>query len=379
MVTVFCKRKWVSRKYTGNQLDTFETKSYDGKRAKAAMLYLFKADNLMDVTNKSFLNDFNELVKEEEKKEAAKTEAPKDSRHEIVLDNEEDINDRNYGNSDVMAGDPMHGTHVSGIIGAERNNGKGIDGIADNVRIMMIRAVPNGDEHDKDVALSIRYAVDNGAKVVNMSFGKHFSPHKKWVDDAVKYAESKGVLLVEAAGNDNENADSIEDFPNPIYKDSKERASNWITVGASSDPLADRRFNSYTAYFSNYGKNRVDVFAPGVQIYSTLPGGNQYGSLSGTSMASPVVTGIAALILEYFPNLTAQQIKFCIEKSAVDPPFKVRKPGSENEMVDMKDLCRSGGIANAYGAVKLAYLLSEENKKKEVLPKSRLENKKEIN
>ena len=362
--------------YTGNDLDSFETKSYETKRAKAALLYLFKADNLMDVTNKSFLSDFSELVKEEERKEEAKNTAPKDIRKEIVGDNEEDINDRSYGNNDIMAADPMHGTHVAGIIGAQRNNGKGIDGIADNVRIMMIRAVPNGDEHDKDIALGIRYAVDNGARVVNMSFGKHFSPYKKWVDDAVKYAQSKGVLLVEAAGNDYENTDSVDVFPNPQFKDSKLKATNWITVGASSDPLADARFKSLTAYFSNYGKHTVDVFAPGAKIYSTLPGGNQYGNLSGTSMAAPVVTGVAALIMEYFPTLTAEQVKLCIEKSAVAPAVKVRKPGSDNEMVSLSELCKSGGIINAYGAIKLAAQLSEENKQKEMLPKSTLENKK---
>src|ERR1700712_4704639 len=167
-----------------------------------------------------------------------------------------------------MAGDPMHGTHVSGIIGAERDNGKGMDGVADNVRIMMIRAVPNGDEHDKDIALAIRYAVDNGARVINMSFGKNLSPGKNWVDDAVRYAESKNVLLVHAAGNDAADIDTADNFPNPNYIDGKGRATNWITVGASGDP----KNGGITASFSNYGKKEVDVFAPGVQIYSTIPG-----------------------------------------------------------------------------------------------------------
>ena len=240
----------------------------------------------------------------------------------------------------------------------------------------MIRAVPNGDEHDKDISLAIRYAVDNGAKVINMSFGKNLSPEKKWVDDAVKYAEAKGVLLVHAAGNDNADVDTVGNFPNPDFKDSKIKADNWITVGASSDPLAEDGFRSYTASFSNYGKDEVDVFAPGTKIYSTLPGGN-YGNLQGTSMAAPVVTGVAALILEYCPGLTPQQVKYCIEKSAVPPPVKVKKPGAKDELVDLSDISKTGGILNAYEAIKIASTLNTEIKKKEVLPKSTLKNNKD--
>ncbi len=359
--------------YTGNDLDTFQTRSSDSKSAKSVFLYLFKANKIMDMTNKAFLSDFTEQVDMEEKKAAAKENAPKDYRKEIVQDNENDINDRYYGNNDVMAGDPMHGTHVTGIIGAERGNGKGMDGVADNVRIMMIRAVPNGDEHDKDIALAIRYAVDNGARVINMSFGKNLSPEKPWVDSAVKNAESKGVLLIHAAGNDNADVDTTDNFPSPNFLHTPYTASNWITVGASSDPLAEPGFQSYTASFSNYGKKEVDVFAPGTRIYSTLPGGKNYGNLQGTSMAAPVVTGVAAFILEYYPNLTPQQVKYCIEKSAVAPPTKVKKPGSEDEMVNLSDISKSGGIINAYEAVKLASTLTTNAPKKEKLEKSTLQ------
>jgi len=363
--------------YTGNDLDTFQANTTDAKTAKSVLLYLFKENHIMDMTNTTFLTDFKEQADREEKKMEIKETAPKDYRKDIVKDDEFDINDKYYGNSDVMAGDPMHGTHVAGIIGAERGNGKGIDGIADNVRIMMIRAVPNGDEHDKDISLAIRYAVDNGAKVINMSFGKNLSPEKKWVDDAVKYAESKGVLLIHAAGNDAADVDTVGNFPNPDFKDSKLRATNWITVGASSDPLAEPEFKSVTASFSNWGKTEVDVFAPGTRIYSTLPGGNKYGNLDGTSMAAPVVTGVAALILEYYPALTPEQIKYCIEKSAVKPEIKVKKPGTDSETVNLSDLSTSGGIVNAYGAVKLAYEMTNDMKKKDQLPKSTLNNSKD--
>lgn len=345
--------------YTGNELDTFKTASPEQKEAKGTLMFLFKNNQMMETTNKEFLGGFEEFVGGEEKKEEAKSKAPEEYRGEIVKDNENDINDRYYGNNDVMASTPFHGTHCTGIIGAMRNNGKGMDGVADNVRIMMVRAVPDGDEHDKDIANAIRYAVDNGAKVISMSFGKSFSPEKKWVDDAVKYAEKKGVLLVHAAGNDAKNVDVEDNFPNAIMQGSNHKATNWITVGASGDPA----YGGITASFSNYGKKEVDVFAPGVKIYSTIPGGNTYGNAQGTSMACPVVAGIAALILEYYPNLTAQQVKYAIEKSVTVPTTKAQKPGTDDQVM-LSDISTSGGIVNAYKAVKLASTLKPEGKKK---------------
>jgi len=267
-----------------------------------------------------------------------------------------------------MANFSMHGTHCAGIIGAVRNNDKGMDGIADNVRIMSLRVVPDGDEHDKDIALAIRYAVDNGAKIISMSFGKSYSPQKYWVDEAFQYAESKNVLLIHAAGNDAKNVDTEANFPNPVYMNGKGRAGNVITVGASGDPKS----GGLTASFSNYGKNEVDVFSPGVKIYSTLPGGTNYGNLSGTSMACPLVAGIAALTLEYFPTLSAKQLKYVIEKSAQVPGIKVNKPGTD-ETVELSELSRTGGIVNAYEALKLAATLKGENKpEKETLPKPKM-------
>jgi cell wall-associated protease len=254
-----------------------------------------------------------------------------------------------------MANTPFHGTHVSGIIAAARNNGIGVDGVANDVRIMTIRAVPDGDEHDKDIALAIRYAVDNGARIINMSFGKSFSPQKKWVDDAVRYAQSKGVLLVHAAGNDGKNVDSTENYPNPNNAETKMKAPNFITVGASGDP----KTGGIAADFSNYGKKEVDVFAPGVKIYSTIPGGNTYGFAQGTSMASPVVAGLAAFILSYYPDLSPEQVKYCIEKGSVNPNLQVTKPGSE-EKEDFANFSRTGGLLNAYEAVKIAATLKGE-------------------
>ncbi|MEO6915710.1 MAG: S8 family serine peptidase [Chitinophagaceae bacterium] len=361
--------------YTGTDLDKYTPTSSELTKGKAALLYLFKANNMMETTNKEFIDGLKEYVGGELKKKASAITAPEDLRGEIVKDNEEDITDRFYGNNDIMAGTPFHGTHVSGIIAAKRNNGKGIDGIADNVRIMMVRAVPDGDEHDKDIANAIRYAVDNGAKVINMSFGKSFSPEKAWVDDAVKYADSKGVLLVHAAGNDGADVDSADNFPNANLKQLHERAGNWITVGASSDPHAEPGFKSLTASFSNYGKKEVDVFAPGTKIYSTVPGGNTYANAQGTSMAAPVVAGVAALILSYFPALSPEQVKMIIDKSATPITDKVRLPGGEStDMVSLSDISVSGGILNAYEAVKLASITKPEAKDK--IPASTLKNRK---
>ena len=354
--------------YTGTELDAYTTKNDAEKKAKVNLLGLMKGNNQMEATNKEFITGFEDYVSGEERKQEAKTKAPFDYRGDIVKDNPTDFNDKNYGNKDIMAATSSHGTHCSGIIGAIRGNGKGVDGVASDVRIMTIRAVPDGDEHDKDVALAIRYAVDNGAQIISMSFGKDFSPRKDWVDDAVKYAESKDVLLVHAAGNDAKDVDTEDNFPSALFKDGKYRPNNYITVGASGDPTN----GGLTANFSNYGKNEVDVFAPGVQIYSSVPGGNTYGNESGTSMACPLVAGIAALTLQYYPNLSAKQLKYVIEKSAIQPDQKVMKPGSD-EKVNLSDLSKTGGIANACEALKLASTIKGERKVlKPALPKPKL-------
>jgi subtilisin family serine protease len=259
----------------------------------------------------------------------------------------------------VEGPDARHGTHVAGIIAANRNNTVGIKGIADNVRIMSVRAVPNGDERDKDIANAIRYAVDNGAKIINMSFGKSFSPNKDLVDQAVKYAESKGVLLIHAAGNDGNNIDVESNFPNKNFA-AGGQAKTWLEIGASSFG-ADKEF---VGSFSNYGKKSVDLFAPGVQIYSTTPN-NSYEDLQGTSMACPATAGVAALLLSYFPDLKATDVKEILRQSTRKfNNLKVTKPGSKDEMVEFTELSNSGGLVNAYEAVKLAMNMQSKNLQK---------------
>lgn len=350
---VAIRKQLGKEEYTCKDLAEFSSDNDTAMHVAKIMTSICRDNDTDEISNLLLLDDIEgelgQMENELNKQEAAE-KAPRNYRGEIVGDNYFDLNDRYYGNNNVMVSkkSAMHGTHVSGIIAAARNNDLGMDGVADNVRIMSIRAVPDGDEHDKDIALAIRYAVDNGAKIINMSFGKGFSPEKKWVDDAVRYAQTKGVLLVHAAGNSARNIDTSWNFPTPLFTD-KTRASNWITVGASGDPKA----GGITAGFSNYGKTEVDVFAPGVQIYSTVPGGNTYMNLQGTSMASPVVAGLAAFVLSHYPDLTPEQLKTIIEKSAKSPDMKVKEPGT-GEDVDLKDISKTGGLVNAYEAIKLA-------------------------
>lgn len=273
-----------------------------------------------------------------------------DPRPELVGDDYANGREKSYGNNDVKGPDASHGTHVAGIVAADRNNNIGIKGVSDKALIMGVRAVPGGDERDKDVANSIRYAVDNGAKVINMSFGKAYSWDKELVDEAVKYAMSKDVLLVHAAGNDNKNTDVEVNYPNRNYL-SGGVAGAYLSVGAST-PTNDE---SLKADFSNYGKTSVDVFAPGYQINSTIPDGNAYAKFNGTSMAAPVVAGLAATIRSYYPKLTALQVKEIIMKSVekVDHPVTVMV-NDEPVSMPFSDLCVTGGIINAYNALKLA-------------------------
>jgi cell wall-associated protease len=269
----------------------------------------------------------------------------------IVGDDYANSNEHYYGNSDCKGPFSFHGTHVAGIIAASRKNGIGMDGIADNVKIMSVRCVPNGDERDKDIANAIRYAVDNGAVILNMSFGKKYSWDKKVVDEAVKYAESKGVLLIHAAGNDGINIDVTTHYPCKKFEGSKKQASNFMDISALSWQSGEKM----PASFSNYGKKTSDLFSPGVDIYSTVPEG-KYKDASGTSMAAPVVAGVASVLKSYYPELTPKQIKkILVESSRKEyKENKVIKPGTKDELIEFDELTKSGGIVNLYEAVKMA-------------------------
>jgi subtilisin family serine protease len=275
-----------------------------------------------------------------------------------VGDNPNDINDRNYGNNIVYGPDKeeaLHGTHVAGIIAQIRGNNLGGDGVTNDVKIMAIRAVPNGDEYDKDIALAIRYAVDNGAKVINGSFGKSYSPNKQWVFDAIKYAASKDVLIVHAAGNDGKDIDVAgnSNYPNDAENNQAEIADNLITIGA----LNPKYGSDVVANFSNYGSINVDVFAPGVQIYATTPN-NKYEFQQGTSMASPNAAGVAAMIRSYYPKLSASQVKKIMMDSGLPLTTEVTL-GETSERRSFKNASKSGKIVNAYNALIMAEAMSK--------------------
>jgi cell wall-associated protease len=337
------KQKGVD-KVTEEDIKTFDAKEKADKQAQMI------AKSVM-ASGTSFEDLMDQLKEAEEQLDVSARYSLDTDTRSIVGDNYNDVNEKYYGNSDCKGPGPFHGTHVAGIIAASRKNGIGIDGIADNVRIMSVRCVPDGDERDKDVANAIRYAVDNGAKIINMSFGKKYSPNKKAVDDAVKYAESKGVLLIHAAGNDGENIEEVVHYPCKKFEGSKKEAVNFMDIGALSWKPNDK----IAAPFSNYGKKTVDLFAPGVDIHSTVPEG-KYKDASGTSMACPVVAGVAAVLKSYFPELTPKQIKTILRKSAIttDKNKKVIKPGTKDELVEFGELSNTGGFISLYEAVKMA-------------------------
>jgi cell wall-associated protease len=289
--------------------------------------------------------------------EKISSDKPFENYRKVVGDNPEDITDNKYGNGNVMGPDKettLHGTHVAGIVAQIRSNNLGGDGVASNVEILTVRAVPDGDEYDKDIALGIRYAVDNGAKIINGSFGKSFSPQKQWVYDAIKYAEKKDVLIVHAAGNDASDIDVADNYPNDSDDKINEFADNVLTIGALNYEYG----KNIVATFSNFGKLNVDVFAPGVQIYATTPK-NTYQMLQGTSMAAPNAAGVAAIIRSYFPKLSAKQVKHILMDSGVAITKDVVVGGDPQDVRSFATLSKSGKIVNAYNALLMAQKMSK--------------------
>jgi len=318
--------------------------------AKSAALWNELFTNAGDTTVKStaIITEVTNYKDQLDNKIKRKEELPEDTRGALTKDSYTDINDRFYGNNNLKGHSGDHGTLVAGTIAAIRNNNKGIDGIADNVRIMAIRAVPGGDEHDKDIALAIRYAVDHGAKIINMSFGKPVSPYKHFVDDAVSYAQAKGVLLIHGSGNDGRDITEDHYYPHPVFINGK-KATNYLTIGASGD----ESLGALAAPFTNYSKKYVDILAPGMYIYSTATD-NRYNGADGTSLAAPVAAGVAALLKSYFPDLTPEQLVEILLTSGKNIDKEVDVPGPDDRKVPFSSLTSSGRIINAYEAVKLA-------------------------
>lgn len=313
------------------------------------------------------IKDLEEYVEGKEKAASAKEEAPAPIREDIIKDDYFNFSDKYYGNNDITGPNARHGTHVAGLVASIPDSNWQVNTWYPNLKIMGIRAVPDGDEYDKDVALAIRYAVDNGAKIINMSFGKSYSPEQAWVDSAIRYAGQKDVLLIHSAGNEFYNLDIKKVYPNTYSPSFKDTADNVITVGASSDPSLN---NFLLTDFSNYGEKTVDVLSPGNKIYSTIPGKDNYGYLQGTSMASPIVSHIAAMIRSYFPYLTAIQVKKIILNSVwkpIDKNIKYVIPNRDLEKT-LLQVCTTGGIVNAANAIEFAKAFkmptTEQNMKK---------------
>lgn len=276
----------------------------------------------------------------------------------LIGDNELDIKDKYYGNNNVYKNSKLtyHGTIVSGILGANRANKMGIEGFSDNIKIMPILAIPTGGyENDKDVALAIMYAVDNGAKVINMSFGKTFSANPEWVNEALQYADKQNVLVIAGAGNDGSNSDLKPFYPIDYDENThKEFCQNFIKVGG----ITYSGDKDFLASFTNYGKKTVDIFAP-AYFLKTTDANVGYSYRDGTSMASPIVSGVAALVRSYYPKLTAAQVKQILLDSSVKYDLKVQVPGEkEGVLKPFSSLSKSGGVVNAYNALLIAKKVS---------------------
>ena len=337
--------------YTAEELDAIDSKDPEVVQSIAIMKQMLAYGLSVADLKKEIEKELESYIK------VQSGENLKTNYRKVLGDNPDNIKDTKYGDNNVMGPDKeeiLHGTHVAGIVAQVRNNKIGGDGIANNVQILTVRAVPDGDEYDKDIALGIRYAVDNGAKVINGSFGKAFSPHKQWVYDAIKYAESKDVLIVHAAGNDAKDIDKEDNYPNDSDDKVTEFADNMITVGALNYEYG----TNVVADFSNYGKLNVDVFAPGVKIYASTPN-NTYQFLQGTSMASPNVAGVAALIRSYYPTLTAKQVKHILMDSGTAITTSVAVGGDPEKSRLFSELSQSGRMVNAYNAMVMAEKLAK--------------------
>jgi subtilisin family serine protease len=333
------------KNYTKEEVGSIKTENQDLGKAVQIAQYMYSNDMASLEDAKKELTDALESINERLNFNLNKT-----FKGRVNGDDPENMNTKFYGNGNVkpVKKSESHGTHVAGIIAAERNNGKGANGVANNVQIMSVRTVPNGDEYDKDVALAIRYAVDNGAKVINGSFGKSYSPHSDWVRDAIAYAAKKDVVFVHAAGNDSNNVDIEPNFPDDNIN-GKEISDTYIRVGALEPDYGP----NILAGFSNYGKVNVDVFAPGAKIYSTTPE-NEYDTKGGTSMAAPAVAGVAALIRSYYPKLSAAQVKKIIMESGIPLNINVVVGGDDQNIKPFSSLTTSGRIVNAYNALMMA-------------------------
>ena len=345
-------REMEDSNFSTEKLETYQPIGKITADTKISYLRTMQALGI-DRTNghQSIVEDLNEYISGKEKSAVAIDTPPEDLRKKITQDQYENLNDQFYGNNNITGPNAKHGTHVAGLAAGIVDTAFYQSNFKNPIQIMGLRVVPDGDEYDKDIALGIRYAVNNGAKIINMSFGKSFSPEQPWVDSAIRYAASKDVLIIHSAGNESYDLNVKSVYPNPYSNVFKDKAVNMITVGASSDPLIAE---SLLTEFSNYGNKVVDLLSPGKKIYSSLPN-QQYGFLDGTSMSAPILSHIAALVRAYFPKLSATDVKAILLQSCwkpIDTDLKLNEISAE------------GGIINAVLSIQNAQLYQKNKSKK---------------
>jgi subtilisin family serine protease len=353
----------IDTNFTIQKLEPFQPLGRSTLEAKMAYLRTIQILGVDKETGFSdIITDLNEYIEGKEKAAKAKITPPAPIRANIIKDNYENFADKYYGNNDITGPNSKHGTHVAGLVASIPDSSWQMNKFYPDIKIMSVRVVPDGDEYDKDIALGIKYAVDNGAKIINMSFGKSFSPEQIWVDNAIRYAASKDVLIVHSAGNEFYNLNEKQVYPNPYSSELKDTANNVITIAASSDFFIN---GTLLTDFSNFGNKIVDLLSPGNKIYSTFPGANNYGYLQGTSMAAPIVSHIAAMIRSYYPNLTAVEVKKILMQSAWKPTEIVRFAiPQKEESKTLDEIAAAGGIANAANAIELASIFTKTRLKK---------------
>lgn len=273
-----------------------------------------------------------------------------DGRKDIIGDNYLDINYNKYGNNVLLTADAAIGTMEAGIIVAKRENGLGGNGIMDQAEIMTLRVAANGEPYLKDIALAIRYAVDHQADIIMLPVQNTLYPEdqKKWISEALEYAESKGVFCITPAWEGAQDLAVETYYPNRWMTGKKELTN--LMVVCSSDKNGNPSMNS------NYGAKEVDLYAPGMEIYSTYTG-DTYQSGTGLGLAAATTVGVAALIKAYYPHLTGTQIRNILLETVTSRKDAEVEKGiivdgkPTQDLFLFGDLCLSGGIINAYQAV----------------------------
>ena len=349
--------------FTTEQLETYQPIGKLTADTKISYLRTMQALGIDRLAgHHSIVEDLNEYISGKEQSAVSIDTPPEDLRKKITKDQYVNFNDQYYGNNNITGPNAKHGTHVAGLAAGIVDTNFNKSNFNNPIQIMGLRVVPDGDEYDKDVALGIRYAVNNGAKIINMSFGKSYSPEQPWVDSAIRYAASKDVLIIHSAGNESYDLNSKSVYPSPYSNVFKDRANNMMTVGASNDPVIAE---SILTDFSNFGNQVVDLLSPGNKIYSSLPN-QQYGFLNGTSMSAPVLSHIAALVRAYFPKLSATQVKSILLQSCWKPSdenmlFPIPK---KDQSKKLNEISAEGGIINAALCIQNALIFQKNMSKK---------------